>query len=276
MPTVSVLSLKGGVGKTTVALGLAGAALSRGLRAVVIDLDPQGNATIALDPPAVTLTANDVLLDGKVRIDDALAVSGWGPDVRVMASEPLLEQRNHPREGAATQHALRSVVRKLKRTDLVVVDCPPSLANLTTSALTASEFALVVTEPSIFSAAGVHQAVSAVEAVRKQYNLGLRTAGIVINRVRARSAEHQYRIDELTAAYRDLVLDPVLPERTAIARAQGSAVPVSRWPSPGAREVSRVFDRYLDVLLSLGASADDGRPFRAGRAVATARGSDRR
>lgn len=254
--TVSVLSLKGGVGKTTVTLGLAASALARGLRVVVIDLDPQGNATVALDPPAITLTASDVLLDGKVRADDALAASGWDPSVRVMASDPLLEQRNHPKEGAAAQHALRSVLAKLKKTDLVVIDCPPSLANLTTSALTASDLALVVTEPSIFAAAGVQQAVTAIEAVRKRYNLRLRTAGIVVNRVRSRSAEHRFRIDELSAAYRHLVLDPVLPERSAISAAQGSAVPITRWPSPGAREVARTFDRYLETIVALGASSD--------------------
>jgi cellulose biosynthesis protein BcsQ len=92
--------------------------------------------------------------------------------------------------------------------------------------------------------------------VRRGFNLRLRPAGIVVNRYRPRSAEHRYRLDELLAAYRDLVLDPVLPERSAIGAAEGSCVPIQAWPSPGAREIARIFSTYLDHLLA--AAGSDG------------------
>lgn len=251
MLVVSVLSLKGGVGKTSVTLGLAGAAAAQSLRCVVVDLDPQGNATTVLAPDGVRFTANDVLTgDRPVAIGDALAVSGWGEAVRVLAGEPALERRNHPPDGVPGRHHVRSALAGLRDADLVLIDCPPSLAELTRNALAASDTALIVTEPTAFALAGAQQALDAVDAVRSAHNLRLRPAGIVVNRFRAGSAEHRYRLDELLAAYRDLVIDPVLPERSAIARAQGAGVPVQRWPSPGAREVARVFAGYLTLLLS--------------------------
>ncbi|MGH8774327.1 MAG: ParA family protein [Jiangellaceae bacterium] len=249
--TVSVLSLKGGVGKTSVALGLTGAAAVRGLRTLVVDLDPQGNATTALDPHDARFTASDVLADARAGVvAEALAESAWGPAVSVVASEPALEHRNHPTDGRAGEHRLRSAMIGLAGVDLVVVDCPPSLGELSKNALAASDLALVVTEPTMFALTGAQQALAAVDVVRRGFNLRLRPAGIVVNRFRTRSAEHRFRLDELLAAYRDLVLDPVLPERSAIGAAQGSCLPVQAWPSPGAREVARIFSSYLALLLS--------------------------
>ncbi|NED95622.1 ParA family protein [Phytoactinopolyspora alkaliphila] len=257
MPIVSVVSLKGGVGKTSVVLGLAGAALTQGLSTVVVDLDPQGNATTALDPDEIKLTANDLLSDGyRGRLSDALVASGWGDEVRLLASEPALERRNTPADGSGGEHRLRVGLSGLPDSDLVLIDCPPSLAQLSTNALVASDLVLAVTEPTMFAVTGVHQALAAADVVRRGYNMRLRPVGIVVNRYRSRSAEHRYRLDELIAAYRDLVLDPVLPERSAIMQAQGSCVPVQRWPSPGAREAARVFAAYLREILSAVRNAD--------------------
>ncbi|HSK25599.1 MAG TPA: ParA family protein [Jiangellales bacterium] len=256
MLVVSVLSLKGGVGKTSVTLGLAGAAKARGVQTLVVDLDPQANATTVLEPVDVRFTANDVLADSRSGVlAEAVAETGWGDYVDVLASEATLEHRNHPSAGVSAEHRLRSSMTGLTGYDLVLIDCPPSLGELTKNALAASHLALVVTEPTLFAVTGAHQALAAVDVVRRGFNLRLRPAGIVVNRFRAQSAEHRYRLDEMLAAYRDLVLDPVLPERSAITQAQGAFVPVQRWPSPGAREVSLVFAQYLDHLLATGPAA---------------------
>ena len=245
---VSVVSLKGGVGKTSVVLGLAGAAWQRGVRTLVLDLDPQANATTVLDPVGARFTMNDVLADGRAGVlADALVRSGWGGGVDVGPSERALAHRNVDQRDGALR--LRVAMSGLDGYDLVLVDTPPSLGELTKNALSASHRALVVTEPTLFALQGAEQAVEAVEVVRAAYNLRLTVAGIVVNRVRTHQPEHAFRLAELREAYGDLVLDPPLPDRSAVQQAAGAYLPVQAWRSPGAREVSDVYDDHLDRLL---------------------------
>jgi cellulose biosynthesis protein BcsQ len=252
--TISVLSLKGGVGKTTVALGLAGAAPARGVRTLLVDLDPQANASVAVDPAEIKFTMNDVLSEAPaVPAADAITPTGWGPELSLLASEPALAVRTA--DGKVGEHRLRTALKGLPRLDLIIIDCPPNLSPLTTNALAASDLALVVTEPTMFSVTGAQQSLAAIDLVRQRFNLRLQPAGLVINRARPRSAEHRFRIDELLSVYRGLVLNPVLPERSAISQAQGSGRAIQSWPTPGAREVSRIFAIYLDRLITSKARA---------------------
>lgn len=246
MLTAAVVSLKGGVGKTSVVLGLAGAAAERGLSVLVIDLDPQANATLALDPPSIEFTVNDVLADARSGVlVDGITLSGWTDLVNVVAAEPALEHRNERvRDG---EKRLRIAMTGLTGYDLVLIDTPPSLGELTKNALAAADVAIVVTEPTIFALRGAEQALEAIDVVRRTANLRLRPAGIVVGKVRA-SAEHRYRLAELQDAFGPLVWAPPLPDRTAVFQAQGACVPIQRWRSVGAREVSAVMDAYLDRL----------------------------
>ena len=248
MRVVSVISLKGGVGKTSVTLGLAGAAWDNGVRTLVVDLDPQGNATTVLDPPAVSLTAADAL-DDPTRLPEAIVTSGWGPEIHVLPSAGGLEQHNAPISGDADLRLRVGLSAIGTAYDLVLIDSPPSLAGLTRNALAASHVALVVAEPSLFALQGARAAIDSVSIVRKR-NLRLGVAGILVNKLRGHSVEHRYRLAELQEAYGDLVLEPPVPDRTAIQQAEGACVPVQAWRSPGAREVSDAFEDHLDRLLN--------------------------
>jgi cellulose biosynthesis protein BcsQ len=246
---VSVISLKGGVGKTSVTLGLAGAAWERGIRTLVVDLDPQGNASTVLDPPEVRFTASDVLSDPRPKLlAHAVARSGWGPEIDVIAADSLLERHN-ALAGRESTLRLRIAMGGLRGYDLVLVDSPPSLGGLTRNALAASHVALVVAEPSLFALQGAAAALDAIELVRSD-NLRLRPAGILVNKLRTQSVEHRFRHDELRRTYPDLVLEPPLLDRTAVQQAEGACVPVQAWRSPGAREVSDALDDHLDHLLT--------------------------
>jgi cellulose biosynthesis protein BcsQ len=243
---VSVISLKGGVGKTSVTLGLAGAAWERGVRTLVVDLDPQGNASTVLDPVEVRFTASDVLSDPRPELlAHAVSVSGWGPEVDVIAADSLLERHNSIAGRDATLR-LRVAMNGLRGYELVLVDSPPSLGGLTRNALAASHTAVVVTEPSLFALQGASAALEAIDLVRAD-NLRLRPAGIVVNKLRAQSVEHRFRLDELRNMYGALVLEP---DRAAVQQAEGACVPVQAWRSPGAREVSDALEDHLEQLLA--------------------------
>ena len=249
--TCAVVAQKGGVGKTTTLLGIAGAAWERGLKVLVVDLDPQANATSALDPGITAYSTNDVLADARPGVAaDAVVHSGWGLGVDVLPAERALEHRAVP-DGRDSALRLRIALEGVvDRYDLVLVDCPPSLGELTRNALAAVRLALVVTEPSFFALPGAAAALEAVEVVRGSANLVLRPAGVLVTRTRPQTSEHAYRLAELREAYPDLVLPYVVPERTAVQQAQGACVPVQAWRSAGAREVADVYDDVLDHLLA--------------------------
>ncbi len=250
MRVVSVVSLKGGVGKTTVTLGLAGAAMGRGLRTLLVDIDPQANASTVVDPAQVSFTINDVLADARAGIlAEAVVASGWGEGLDVVASERALEHRAVPEGHGALR--LRITMQGIQaRYDLVLIDTPPALGELTRNALAASDQALVVTEPAMFALQGAQQALEAISVVRG-YNLRLHTAGIVVNKVRTQSAEHRYRLAELALTYGELVLQPPIPDRAVVQQASGACLPLQSWHSAPAREVSHVYDTYLDHLLAV-------------------------
>lgn len=248
MSTVAVLSLKGGVGKSTMTLGLASAAWRRGDRVLVIDADPQANSTYALDLAPFTFSLNDVLADGRPGVAaDAVCVSGWGPTVHVLPAERALSHREMKGDSGPT--ALRNALTGVcDAYDLVVIDCPPSLGELTRNALAAADLALVVTEPGTFAVQGAAQAIDAVEVARRSLNLNLRLAGVVVNRVRSNLIEHNYRLEELKRAYGATVFETVLPERSAVQQAQGAAVPIHAWPSPGAHDIVDACDDLYELI----------------------------
>lgn len=246
----AVMALKGGVGKSTTTLGLAGAAWERGLRTLVVDLDPQANTTAALDPGRFRYTSSDVLADARPGVAaDAVVQSGWGAGLDLLPSERALEHRAVSVGQDSAQRLRVSLTGVVDTYDVVLVDCPPSLGELTRNALAAVQLALVVTEPSFFALPGAEQALGALAIVRAEANLGLRAAGILVNRARPQTSEHAFRLAELRAAYGDLVLATVVPERTSVQQAQGACVPIQTWRSPGAREVADAYEDVLDSLL---------------------------
>ena len=250
---MSVLSLKGGVGKTSVVLGLAGAAVARGLASLVVDLDPQGNATSILRTHKSRKTAADVLAHPtKAVIEEALTPCDWemGPgEVDVLASHPNVI-RFDSWTGQAFRPKLARALQQLDGYDLVLIDCPPSLGALTREALAASDLALIVSTPSYFGAQGVERAVEEINEIKRTVNPDLALAGIVVNRVRSVAEEHQYRTNELSSIYgKSTLFKPFIPERIAVAQAEGYGQPVGMVKTAGGREVSDIFDGYLNALL---------------------------
>ncbi|RZS34780.1 cellulose biosynthesis protein BcsQ [Herbihabitans rhizosphaerae] len=263
MQTVAVLSLKGGVGKTTVVLGLASAALRRGARTLVVDLDPQCNATSSLDPPDTSTTLADVLESPRPAVvREAIAPSSWGPEVDVLVGSEEVEALNDPdpdnRRLGKLGRALAELAR-LAETELpyqlVLLDCPPSLGRLTRSALFAANGALVVTEPTLYAVSGAQRAMEAVEQTRREHNPELSPLGVVVNRVRARSYEHQFRIAELREHFGSLIMPVALPDRLAVQQAQGACKPIHDWGTPGSREVALAFNLVLARTLRTASTA---------------------
>lgn len=218
--TLAILNQKGGVGKTTVTLGLASAAAAAGRRVLVVDLDPQASTSwvLGVDPGVLTATVADVL-DGTTRaLDDVVRPSAWTDLIDVLPSSPGLQQLE-----AGSAKRLRAALTDVEdRYEAVLVDCPPSLGNLTRSALTAARHAIVVVEPSALGLRGIGGVADLIDDVWDSDNPDLELSGVVLNRVPAVSREAERRIDELARIVsREAIWRPEIPQRVIFNEAVG-------------------------------------------------------
>lgn len=257
MHVLSVSSLKGGVGKTTVTLGLASAAFARGIRTLVVDLDPQSDVSTGMDiQVAGHLNVADVLASPKEKIvRSAIAPSGWtrsnpNSTIDVMIGSPSAINFDGPHPSIRDIWKLEEALANVEADyELVLIDCAPSLNALTRTAWAASDRVAVVTEPGLFSVAAADRALRAIEEIRRGLSPRLQPLGIIVNRARVQSLEHQFRIKELRDMFGPLVLSPQLPERTSLQQAQGAAKPLHMWPGESAEEMSANFDQLLERVL---------------------------
>jgi chromosome partitioning protein len=236
----AVINQKGGVGKTTVTLGLASAALAAGDRVLVVDLDPQASATWVLgaDPATVSIGTAGAL--ERHRVEHAIVESAWSSRVHLLPASPALQHFE-----AERPKRLRRALRQLPEGeyDAVLIDCPPSGANLTTSALTAARHALVVVEPSSLGLRGLGTLADAIDQVWDEHNPDLELSGVILNRVPTISAEAERRIAELADIVgSSAIWDPPIPQRVVLNQAVGERRPVHAY---GARASDTIaaFDR---------------------------------
>lgn len=237
-PIVAVANQKGGVGKTATAVNLADALARADHRILVIDADPQSNATSILDvelDPVESRTLLDVLAAvatgqaGPGALAAAIHPAGPAWDgIDVVPSQRELASREADTAPGREFHLRTAMDSAIEEYDIVIVDCPPSLGALTLSALTAATGVLIVTEPRASSVDGVAELIVTIDTVRRYYNPGLSVAGILINRWRSDRLDRAVWRQELHNTYGSVIIDHPLPEREVVAVAATNRVPVPR------------------------------------------------
>ena len=243
---ICVANQKGGVGKTTTAVSLASGLALAGAQVLLVDLDPQANATTGLGLRAVEggPSTYRVLVDG-VDVEDATEPTAVRGLHCIPASLDLAGAEIELVPAFSRELCLRKaldVVRDLY--DVILIDCPPSLGLLTINALAAADVVLTPIQCEYYALEGVGQLQRSLELVRSNLNPGLRLGGIVLTMFDGRTRLSQQVVDEVRRHFGDTVFRTVIPRTVRLSEAPGFGQPITVLDpsSRGARAYMRLVD----------------------------------
>lgn len=224
---ISVVNQKGGVGKTTTTINLATALAACAHNVLVIDFDPQGNAStgLGIDRSKRTHTIYDIFHNEsaeEVIVKTAIPkLDLITANIDLVAAE--IEIISKPRREFILQEALSSIKLQYQ---YIIIDCPPSLGLLTVNALTASDQVLIPMQCEFYSLEGLSHLLKTIDLVRKKLNPNLAICGILLTMYDRRNKLTEYIEQDVRNYMKDLVFKTVIPRNVRISEAPSHGIPV--------------------------------------------------
>ena len=223
---ISIINQKGGVGKTTTAVNLSALMADMGQRVLLIDLDPQGNATSGLGMAVEDKSAYEVLM-GRIQMKDLVEKTDFknlsiaGSDIRLADAE--LQLVNVDKREYRLKTALAAVQKDF---DFVIIDCPPSLSLLTVNALSASDSVIIPIQCEYYALEGVASLVQTIQKVKKTLNPRLEIEGVLLTMLDGRTNLGLQVVDEVKKHFKKQVYGTVIPRTVRLGEAPSHGEPI--------------------------------------------------
>lgn len=250
--TISVISGKGGVGKTTVSLGLAAAAAANGLNVLAVDIDPQGSLSSCMTDLIPDESVLETLRRGGSLADFALPSvwTGFDGEVDFVFAGRDLISVDGPAD-FARRPLLPSRFGDLSDYDLMIIDGPANLGRLSLEVISAADSVLVVAEPSLFSLRGADDAVEFIEEARGRGVTHPSQVTVLLNDVDEALEEDAYRLREARRNHKNALSKVVVPHSKVLYEAAGAGVTAHQWTGTEAQEIADLFEKLLAELTDI-------------------------
>lgn len=247
---ISVANQKGGVGKTTTAVNLSALLAKKGKKVLLIDTDPQGNATSGVGvEKTVSFSVYDVLVDD-VEIENTLQLTEMKnlevcpSNINVAGAEVQLVSKEN------REYKLKEKIQKIKDDyDYIIIDCPPSLGLVTLNAFTASDSVLIPIQCEYYALEGLGQLINTINLVKKHLNKELVIEGALLTMYDARTNLSNQVVKEVKKYFEDKVYKTVIPRNVRLSEAPSYGMPITEYDprSKGAKSYMKFAKEFLKI-----------------------------